>query len=127
MREIKFRAWEKELKEMVHVDDISFQWRQINTASAWRHYDEVELMQYTGVKDKNGVEIYEGDVYEDGDSKRHVVTFENGGFGRAGRFLINYQTNESIVTHEPLINDVIDGCEVIGNIHENPELLEVES
>ena len=63
MREIKFRAWLKETKEMVEVDDIRFsEPLMINTTSAWRLEDEIVLLQYTGLRDKNGREIYEGDI-----------------------------------------------------------------
>lgn len=57
MREIKFRAWEKNLEEMIPVYDINFKKRMINTDSPWRFFDEIELMQYTGLKDKNSKEI----------------------------------------------------------------------
>jgi uncharacterized phage protein (TIGR01671 family) len=64
MREIKFRAWERYLKEIIPVENINFVNRMINTGSAWRLFDEIDLMQYTGLKDKNGKEIYEGDIVE---------------------------------------------------------------
>lgn len=121
MREIKFRAWVKETKEMFVVDDIDFDFSQISTTSVWRSFEEVELMQYTGLKDKNGVEIYEGDVLtsnvqpckmvnpiKDGYG---VVRFENGMFKLGAISLVTF----------------ISKMEVIGNIYENPELLEREA
>lgn len=68
MREVKFRAWEKNMKIMMPVENIDFLTKQINTNSLWRMFHEIELMQYTGLKDKNGKDIYEGDVLRDSES-----------------------------------------------------------
>lgn len=137
-REIKFRAWDKVNNIMRIITEISFRTNTIDvepqegTLETFDLYDvllakdEYVLMEYTGLKDKKDIKIYEGDIIEDSDKKRHVVIFRNGGFGREGRFLINYRTEEYAITHEPLINDVVEGCEVIGNIYENAELLQVE-
>ena len=62
MKQVKFRAWEKKFKEMIEVYDIDFAGGIINFNTAWRGLEEVELMQYTGLKDKNGKERYFDDI-----------------------------------------------------------------
>ena len=62
MKQVKFRAWEKSSKEMIEVYDIDFAGGIINFNTAWRGLEEVELMQYTGLKDKNGKERYFDDI-----------------------------------------------------------------
>ena len=70
MREIKFRAWDRVLKTMCDVQTIRFNDMTISFISNGcsqpnRILDSVELMQYTGLKDKNGKnEIYEGDIFD---------------------------------------------------------------
>jgi uncharacterized phage protein (TIGR01671 family) len=81
-------------------------------------------MQYTGLKDKNGKEIYEGDicyVYPDEwefqlEGCNHNVIYFEGGFG------LKRDKNPFY----PLYKSLADYCNVIGNIYENPELLEVK-
>src|SRR5690625_5168526 len=81
------------------------------------------VSQYTGLKDKNGTEIYEKDIL-DFDNRRHVVTFDNGGFGIWKDVRVDLYSNQMRKLHEPLWNLVVDECEVIGNIYEHPHLLE---
>lgn len=121
MREIKFRVWDKENKEMVSVTTIDFnegKITEVNTETyCWSNNFEnsnlhlIELMQYTSLKDKNGKEIYEGDIINnEGTRQKYEVIFHKGCFC-INRSVLGYHIfNENKV-------------EVIGNIYENPELI----
>ncbi len=111
-REIKFRAYIKNLKWMVPVERFCFDTKTVevdlssgNGDTAEYDYDlgEVEIMQFTGLTDKNGVEIYEGDIC---DTHTHwgkgEVIFEYGMFRINGITLISFKP----------------GIEVVGNVHE---------
>jgi uncharacterized phage protein (TIGR01671 family) len=134
-REIKFRAWNKKDKVMVDVAAMNFGpsglWSLIEDAvdAELQLADGYELMQYTGLKDKNGREIYEGDVVSFGsiwargdesdpqeESHCGVVEFDSDW----GMYKVNCGADSYA------LGDVItfDGYGVIGNIFENPELLE---
>lgn len=110
-REIKFRAWiknENRMETCICVSPFS-----VGDCDRfyWKH-DDVILEQYTGLKDKNGKEIYEGDVCDDARGFRFVVMWDEANvrfLGRCGEY-IRY------VGQEPAV-------EVVGNIHDNPELL----
>lgn len=110
MREVKFRAWEMNYKEIIDVDSINFESKIINTECAWRMFSEVILMQYTGLKDVNGIEIYEGDVCESVLGIKGIVIFDKGAY--------KLKSKQSMYGISKL-------PKVIGNIYENPELLEV--
>jgi uncharacterized phage protein (TIGR01671 family) len=133
MREIKFRAWDKEYKKMMEWGKQlkGLSQNGIKTVMSYNSEDgwsdcynlkDIELMQYTGLKDKNGKEIYEGDIVKYFDNKEHIVVVENIKELGTGMYLKRvgsgyYTLNPSVIRDYEV--------EVIGNIYENPELLEV--
>ena len=149
MRTIKFRAWDKECEVMVYSDKHNHKdydcdyWFDINNENVYcmwsEDYDDIcgftetrsgeldNIMQYTGLKDKNGKEIYEGDIFkydevrdDDGyilDSEEYVKVEwveELGGF-----HIVNVNDEPYCTVAEALEDDLY----VIGNIYENPELM----
>jgi len=124
MREIKYRAWDKEKKQMVPVSDISFGddgsaltvvFQPAPKGEYYRGLVNGEngiLMQYTGLKDKNGQEIYEGDIILTGDAKWRVAwhRHENGMDG--------WMVQDNKIHHWYEIDKSILAGEVIGNTYE---------
>ncbi|CAF1772701.1 hypothetical protein NRS6084_03906 [Bacillus subtilis] len=137
MREIKFRAWNKEKSIMVYEDEdnSSAYWdgvclSDIEMINARLKYSSTYIwMQYTGLKDRNGREIYEGDILQISNKENkdyHMEVLWTGqGFGYT---IIRNETKRSgyIVGHhsERGLNFYNGASEVIGNIYEDPELLE---
>lgn len=128
----KFRAWLPTLKWMCSVSTILFDENSVDvykTGDTERvtemsvNQDEVILMQSTGLKDKNGVEIFEGDVAVMDGWRRQVVTFGTQEVEEEfGSVRIYRGFNLYLGGGYP--NAVMSEFEVVGNIYENPELME---
>jgi len=134
-RVIKFRAWDKEEKKMYF--DVQNNYDNIREQTCFQD-NNLELMQFTGLKDKNGKEIYEGDIlmYKNNMSVKnpgipfdsyHKVCFGEYDFGEYedqedgyGWYIQDIDVENDGSSLTPISSDLY---EVIGNINENPELL----
>ena len=120
----KFRAWDKTDKEMYLVDEINFnrgEFESIGDGITFlREADEVELMQSTGLKDKNGQEVFVGDIIKCTRGCTHEVYLEKeyGGTYIGGMPAVYLK---GLLSGYAWTGDE----EVVGNIYENPDLLEV--
>lgn len=129
MREIKFRCWDKENKEMLdveylHWDDCTREF-SIRTTMYTDYFDieDMILMQYTGLKDKNGKEVYLGDILE------YTFTDYKGKKLWKERYIIKenisgWEMRKITKPREHRSLSLIKKYKIIGNIYENPELLE---
>ncbi|KAA9554177.1 hypothetical protein DCK30_05120 [Listeria monocytogenes] len=131
MRAIGFRVFVKETKKMLPITDLCFNETESVGVSGcgdpncplcvdWYNFDDVVLMQYTGLKDKNGKKIFEGDIVDisvydrlDWSSIKGKVVFLNGAWlvEDVGHFAITLQSETNEI-------------EIIGNVHENLGLWE---
>lgn len=125
-REIEFRAWLKKENKMVNVKSIHFGTKKImygyskspqNYGNVTFRFEDCELMQYTGLCDKNGTKIFEGDIVKCYRKYTFVVKFQK---TRGGWF--PFACGDGCGCCEDEVVDT-NHCEIIGNIYHNPELL----
>lgn len=123
-REIKFRAWNENTKKMIDllkITPLALDPTLITDGLFLPFSDELILMQFTGLRDKNGKEIYEGDVLStEADPPRICeIKYDD----KFGAFMVGWQPHafySKLAEYAYFNNDEI---KVIGNIHENPELV----
>lgn len=122
MREFKFRAWDKKAKKMVYVSSVTF-WvgskiiglgaSLLQKRLGWE--EDFEIMQYTGLKDKNGKEIYEGDICVCKYNNRvDSIKWDH------GKWQFSSEDCLECFNAAPALK-----LEVIGNIYENPDLIKL--
>jgi hypothetical protein len=120
MRTIKFRAWDSEINKMVSEFDhnyiISADYGDLccGKFDHYKDYQELALMQFTGLKDKNGKEIYDGDI----------LTLPNMGKGTIEWYHCGFILRlQSEIIWQQLLFNVVGHYTIIGNIYQNPELI----
>lgn len=127
-REIKFRAYSSHNHKMYPVSNIEWDidGRIWVTADDGKNGielidEEAHLMPYTGLCDKNGREIYENDVLQ-----CTSYTYDNGETGKTSLLVKYHEMSAGFIAGPYMLGKLMDirKCEVIGNIFENPELLE---
>ncbi|MCD2223218.1 YopX family protein [Listeria cossartiae] len=130
MREIEFRAWDKEVKEMDYNPSVIEIWQNKPINEQFRLESEEKLiwMQYTGLKDKSGKKIFEGDIVAFSEDDFHVFNSQVEYFSEDGYPAFDIKVPSTYYFDSNVFSEVsmtgLYEIEVIGNIHENPELLE---
>ncbi len=127
-REIKFRVWDGINKKMYEVSELNTNLQQV---TCWDDNDnklffyfagarqDCDLMQFTGLKDKNGKEIYEGDIFSF-EGRSYQVYFDE---ARGSWSAINRKEGTDYKYQQNLTKMRAKRFEIIGNIYQNPELL----
>ncbi|PHA98686.1 hypothetical protein COE79_20565 [Bacillus toyonensis] len=126
MREIKYKAYVKELNLVLPVLSIQFDFKKVEVPATYSkhidteyfNFEQVELMQYTGLKDKNGNEIYDGDIV-----KISGHPFQ-GSIDIDGNYVVGYNELMELSCGGWYLHRMRHWAEVVGNKFENPELLQ---
>ena len=130
MREIKFRAWHKSEKQWENPDHLFMSMSNqligfANLKTGPAYHSTYEIMQFTGLHDKNGKEIYEGDIInlgENGHAKPSQIAFNDGSFCIIADWISDKEN--PFIELSTYCNPAFIKCvEIIGNIYENPELI----
>ena len=124
-RDIKFRAWNENYKQMKKLFGIDMEEKRAfldDELMSWWMLDHCEAMQYTGLKDNTGSEIYEGDIIEFR-MNTYQGTYRGKVIFEKGCFILEYKIIGGFREYLYQVSKAEEQFEVIGNIYEAPHLL----
>nr|DAJ93902.1 MAG TPA: YopX protein [Caudoviricetes sp.] len=128
----KYRMWNRITSKLYHVTGLYFDSKEVQYTDEFGilrfiKFENTILMQSTGLKDKNGKEIFEGDIVTDGDVTSDIKYHQTLGFYMIGEygFSVPFGQGVDVEYFEEFADHVSKTFEVVGNVYENPELLEV--
>lgn len=124
---LKFRAWDKEVQTMLDVSLIDFK-KGVLVCEHWKFgetnfmsFDEIELMKSTGLFDRNGQEIFEGDILK---SNKYITSV----FYEDGAYCVKFRRTPNTTVTMNVISFIEKyKTRIVSSIYENPELLEVDN
>ena len=116
MRKFKFRAWDKISKKMIDLQDLTRSTLDMEAVVFIPLIDAFDVMQCTGLKDKSGKEIYEGDILKHDLDGIFTITY-------SVYFVGFVAESPGSLAQEPFTPNYLNRCEIIGNVFENPELI----
>jgi|SRR5690625_1524268 len=141
MRKIEFRAWDKENKEMAEVELLGKKVLLINDGE-WENIENFEVMQFTGLYDKNGTPIYEGDIVTGQSFETSMLNHWKTGLLKHLDYEVEFVPEMYVIKYHEAsfkifnskgrwvavlnhhVSSMVEDLQVLGNIFENPELLE---
>ena len=129
----RFRAWDKKTQTMLDVSLIDFK-KSVLIGEHWEfgetnfiNFDEIELMQSTGLFDRNNKEIFEGDIITNGKDVMCMKRHNTLGFYVEQKGKVEFIADSAVLEEfEEDAKEIADILEIIGNIYENPEFVKDE-
>lgn len=122
---LKFRAWDKHDKKMYKIDVLNLWEDKVEMlekrVDEVRGFKAVDIMQSTGMLDKDGIEVFEGDIIKPVGFASWIGSVEYS--PETATFVLKDHNNDFLRSEPVFLSQFTDGLKILGNVYENPELL----